>query len=177
MTIAANIGHTAITTFDAACPDSVVGIQARPDRCDVFWLKAVLETKRDALDGLATQNAQKNINLEVLRPLLLTTPPLPEQRRIAEILSTWDSAISTVEKLIANALAQKSALMQQFLTGEKRLPGFLGAWQLIRLGQAFDDRSDRGLNCERYLVRHWLRFAENGPTASGQSGTQGKPVS
>ena len=133
ITIAANIGHTAITTFDVACPDSVVGIQPIKDRCDVQWLKDVLETKREELDGLSTQNAQKNINLEVLRPLLLVTPPLPEQRRIAEILATWDRAIETVENLIANARAQKKALMQSLLTGKKRLPGFSGEWKEIKL--------------------------------------------
>ena len=55
-------------------------------------------------------------------------PPLPEQRRIAEILSTWDRAIETVEALIANARAQKKALMQSLLTGKHRLPGFSEEW-------------------------------------------------
>ena len=56
-------------------------------------------------------------------------PPLPEQRKIAEILSTWDRAIEVTQKLIANARAQKKALMQQLLTGKKRLPGFSGEWR------------------------------------------------
>lgn len=55
-------------------------------------------------------------------------PPLAEQKRIAEILSTWDRAIETTEKLIANSEEQKKALMQQLLTGKKRLPGFDGEW-------------------------------------------------
>ncbi len=48
-------------------------------------------------------------------------PPLPEQRKIAKILSTWDKAISTTERLIDNSKQQKKALMQQLLTGKKRL--------------------------------------------------------
>lgn len=55
-------------------------------------------------------------------------PPIAEQRRIAEILSTWDRAIETTERLIANSEAQKKALMQKLLTGKKRLPGFSGEW-------------------------------------------------
>lgn len=55
-------------------------------------------------------------------------PPYQEQCRIAEILSTWDRAIEATEKLIANSQAQKKALMQQLLTGKKRLPGFDGKW-------------------------------------------------
>lgn len=47
--------------------------------------------------------------------------PLPEQRKIAKTLSTWDKAISATEKLIETSKQQKKALMQQLLTGKKRL--------------------------------------------------------
>ncbi|SDX55430.1 type I restriction enzyme, S subunit [Albimonas donghaensis] len=53
-------------------------------------------------------------------------PPLPEQRKIAEILSTWDRAIETTEALLAAAKAQKRALMQTLLTGKRRFPEFEG---------------------------------------------------
>jgi type I restriction enzyme, S subunit len=56
-------------------------------------------------------------------------PPIREQGRIAEILSTWDRAIETVEPLIVNARAQKAALMRLLLSGKRRLPGFSGAWR------------------------------------------------
>jgi type I restriction enzyme, S subunit len=62
-------------------------------------------------------------------------PPLAEQKRIAEILSTWDRAIETTEKLIANSEAQKKALKQQLLTGKKRLPGFKEEWGIRKLGE------------------------------------------
>lgn len=51
-------------------------------------------------------------------------PPLPEQKKIAEILSTWDNAIEKLEKLIELKEQRKKGLMQQLLTGKKRLPGF-----------------------------------------------------
>jgi len=60
-------------------------------------------------------------------------PPARDQRRIAEILATWDRAIETVEALIANAREQKAALMQALLTGERRLPGFTAVWSAQRL--------------------------------------------
>lgn len=120
ITIAANIGDTAITTFDVACPDSVVAIQPYKDKANVFWLKQVLETKKAELDAQSTQNAQKNINLQVLKPLIIKTPPLEEQIQIAETLSTWDKAIQTTEKLLENSRQQKKALMQRLLGNEKR---------------------------------------------------------
>lgn len=62
------------------------------------------------------------------------TPPVAEQKKIAQILSTWDKAISVTEKLLANSQQQKKALMQQLLTGKKRLLDengvrFSGEWR------------------------------------------------
>ena len=65
--------------------------------------------------------------------LILEWPPLPEQKKIAQILSTWDKAIETVEKLIENSQQKKKALMQQLLTGKKRFPGFDVEWKDVRL--------------------------------------------
>ncbi|HGZ6495940.1 restriction endonuclease subunit S [Vibrio parahaemolyticus] len=143
ITIAANIGDTAITSFEVACPDSLVGIQPKQD-VDCFWLNSFLETCKDELDGKATQNAQKNINLQVLKPLEILTPPYEEQRKIAQILSTWDKAIATTEKLIDTSKQQKKALMQQLLTGRKRLvnsetgKAFEGEWEEVKLSHFFD---------------------------------------
>ncbi|EJE3019315.1 restriction endonuclease subunit S [Escherichia coli] len=62
------------------------------------------------------------------------TPPVAEQKKIAQILSTWDKAISVTESLLANSQQQKKALMQQLLTGKKRLldengERFSGEWR------------------------------------------------
>jgi type I restriction enzyme S subunit len=55
-------------------------------------------------------------------------PPLPEQRKIAEILSTWDEAIDLTEQLIAAKQRRKQALMQRLLAGQVRFPGFEDEW-------------------------------------------------
>lgn len=65
-------------------------------------------------------------------PILI--PPLPEQRKIAEILSTWDEAIALTEALIAALQTRKQALMQLLLTGQVRFPGFDGEWEEKHLG-------------------------------------------
>ncbi len=64
---------------------------------------------------------QSSINQQDVKSLLFFLPPLSEQQKIAKILSTWDKAISTTERLIDNSTQQKKALMQQLLTGKKRL--------------------------------------------------------
>lgn len=66
------------------------------------------------------------------------TPPLPEQRAIANILSTWDTAIQTTQALISQKETEKKWLMQSLLTGKKRLKGFSGEWKEYHLSDIFN---------------------------------------
>lgn len=68
------------------------------------------------------------------RSLLLPIPPLPEQREIATALSDMDALLDGLDHLIAKKRAIKQATMQQLLTGQTRLPGFSGEWEVKRLG-------------------------------------------
>ena len=61
-----------------------------------------------------------------------------ELEKIAEILGTWDQGILKLEKLISVASGRKRSLMQQLLSGEKRLPGFTEEWQEVRFGEILD---------------------------------------
>jgi len=64
----------------------------------------------------------------------LLCPPLPEQEKIAEILSACDKAIELKEQLIVKKKQQKKWLMQHLLTGKKRLTGFTDEWKEVRMG-------------------------------------------
>ncbi|MCQ7060735.1 restriction endonuclease subunit S [Escherichia coli] len=93
------------------------------------------------ISNLVRGNAnQVSITLADLFKYKFILPSLPEQKKIAQILSTWDKAISVTEKLLANSQQQKKALMQQLLTGKKRLLDengvrFSGEWkQDVNLG-------------------------------------------
>ena len=68
-----------------------------------------------------TATAVPHISPNDIKQFSLLLPPIAEQKKIAQILSTWDKAISVTEKLLANSQQQKKALMQQLLTGKKRL--------------------------------------------------------
>lgn len=72
-----------------------------------------------------------------LKLLKLPLPPLAEQEKIAEILSTWDKAIDKQTQLIEKLELRKKGLMQQLLTGKKRLPGFTGEWKKVKINQCF----------------------------------------
>ncbi len=82
---------------------------------------------------MASGGVQKNLTGTNLKKIKFRFPPLPEQIKIAKILSTWDKAIATIEKLIENSCTHKKALMQQLLTGKKRFAGFEGEWKSVRL--------------------------------------------
>src|SRR5690606_4824894 len=90
-----------------------------------------------------TQNAQPKLALRRIKEFAIPYPPLPEQKKIAQILSTWDKAITTTEQLLANSQQQKKALMQQLLTGKKRLLDkngvrFSGEWEVSKLSKLFE---------------------------------------
>ncbi|NJB66696.1 type I restriction enzyme S subunit [Desulfobaculum xiamenense] len=94
------------------------------------------------IDKFTFGSAQPQLTVKTVGSIKALLPPLPEQKKIARILSTWDKAIETVDKLIENSKQQKKALMQQLLTGKKRLPGFSGEWKEVRLGDLLSKASN-----------------------------------
>jgi type I restriction enzyme S subunit len=83
-----------------------------------------------SLDG----GIQKFVSLGTLRQLLIPVPNETEQRAIAEALSDVDGLLGGLDRLIAKKRDLKQAAMQQLLTGQTRLPGFHGEWEVKRLG-------------------------------------------
>lgn len=81
-----------------------------------------------------------------LKTLHVPFPPLPEQKKITVILSTWNEAIEQTRKLIDAKKRRKKALMQQLLTGKKRLPELKESWREFRLRDLFIER--REVNCD-----------------------------
>ncbi|WP_223232168.1 restriction endonuclease subunit S, partial [Campylobacter concisus] len=78
----------------------------------------------------ATINSINNGNLLNFK---IPLPPLDEQEKIAEILSTWDEAINLTINLIENKKQFKKALMQNLLTAKIRFPEFKNEWLIVKL--------------------------------------------
>lgn len=81
-----------------------------------------------------------------LRGIPIPLPPLPEQSKIADIPATWDRALESLDQLIPAKTRRKQALMQQLLTGKKRLPGFSGEWETKKLGEILKNRRETNCN-------------------------------
>ena len=97
--------------------------------------------------SLSEASGVPSLSKSVINKIKINLPPLPEQQKIATILSTWDKAISTTERLIDNSKQQKKALMQQLLTGKKRLlddsgKPFEGEWEGVKLGNVCSKVTD-----------------------------------
>lgn len=76
----------------------------------------------------------------------LPLPPLTERNRIAEILAGQDRVIALKEQLLAEKQKQKKYLMQQLLTGKKRLPGFSGEWRIVKLKEVLRERDEKNVD-------------------------------
>ena len=86
-----------------------------------------------------------------LKQIQIPVPPLPEQQRIVSVLSLWDAAIAKQTALIEQLTLRKRGLMQQLLTGKKRLKGFEGEWKRIKAGEIFKSISVKGNGSEVLL--------------------------
>ena len=78
---------------------------------------------------------QTNVSTLDVESLIIPLPPLPEQQKIAQILSTWDKAIEKTEQLIRAKTQLKKGLMQQLLTGKKRFSEFTDSWKEYHLDE------------------------------------------
>ena len=93
ITIAANIAESAILGIEGCFPDSVVGFVADPEKADVRFVKYYLEILKIRMQGISHGATQDNLSLDKLLTFDFLVPPLPIQRRIAGILSTYDDLI------------------------------------------------------------------------------------
>lgn len=88
---------------------------------------------------------RKRLYWDSFAPISCTLPPIEEQQKIAVILTTQDRVIELKEKRLAEKQRQKKYLMQQLLTGKKRLPGFSGEWKNIKLCEVLSERKEKNV--------------------------------
>ena len=102
--------------------------------------------------------AQPFLDTTAIANFKIYTPQPNEQKAIAQVLSTADSAIHTTEKLIAQKELRKKWLMQQLLTGKKRLKGFGGAWKEIHIRDVAKEVSIRNKSDKQLTVLSCTKY-------------------
>jgi len=141
------IGRTALLTLDATINQALSALLLNKTIADnlfiLYWLNHnVGSWKRYA----ASSRKDPNITSRDVALFQTPLPPLNEQQKIAEILSVWDVAIEKQTLLIEKLELRKRALMQQLLTGKKRIKGFNGKVKKQQLKSYLLEISSRNSN-------------------------------
>ena len=86
------------------------------------------------------EGAVPSVNSSRVAEIVIDLPPPSEQRKIADILTTWDEALTQLDALIEAQERRKKALMQQLLTGRRRLKGFSKPWKRFRFSELLEPK-------------------------------------
>ncbi|MGI9281479.1 MAG: restriction endonuclease subunit S [Endozoicomonas sp.] len=138
-------GQVALLNFEASTNQNCAAIIFNQEQHPAYYFN-FLQSQYKNIRGYSNSAGQSNLSGGLVKSLKVPVPPLAEQKKIAKILTTWDKAITTTEKLIKASKQQKKALMQQLLTGKKRFAGFQGEWQTKSLYECLSGSSRRNKN-------------------------------
>lgn len=145
-----NLNKVCVPDFEGICSADCYSIKARND-IDKNYLFVLMLSHQFYKRAVACsmRTGMPKINQDDLNAICLVLPEdFAEQQKIAAILTTQDKVIELKEKRLAEKLRQKKYLMQQLLTGRKRLTGFNLAWKKTKLKNILHERktySPKGL--------------------------------
>lgn len=150
---------------------------ARPKRRQLLpeYLSQLTNSELGRRQVLSGQSglAQKHLNVSSYERMKFGLPPVVEQERIADVMSTWDTAINTAERLLANSRIQKEAMSSRILFGKARLAPFNNAsplrstpcgpipvdWSYPKIEEVAHEISQRQTNGEPYPVLSCTKHA------------------
>lgn len=116
----ASIGECSIAAVNLTSSQAILGI--RPKDClNYEFLYFYLTSLKEKIKLQGQQGTQSNLNAGMVKEFELDLPSIREQQKIAAVLSVADAEISTLEKKLACLRDEKKALMQQLLTGKRRV--------------------------------------------------------
>lgn len=136
-------GTVAILEIDAAVNQACAAITVKDGKSKFLFYQ--LKNSYQDIRKLSNTGNQENLNADIIKTYQVPWAPDEEQERISTILTTQDKVIELKEKQLAGKQRQKKYLMQQLLTGKKRLPGFSGAWKNIKLCEVLSERKEKNI--------------------------------
>lgn len=138
----ASYGEVSINKVPVATNQAIISIIPNNENVFLEFLYYQLKNMKTYLKQFLRSTTQNNLNADIVKKLIIALPPLPEQQKIAEILSTIDQAIQKTNEIIAKTKQLKKGLMQELLTkgiGHKEFKDtdigrILKDWEVVRLG-------------------------------------------
>ena len=125
-------GKVGALDFEAATNQACASINSHGNVSREFLLH-FLTSRYEAIRNSSNSGGQENLSGQIVKDIPVAIPPIPEQRAIAATLSDVDALMAKLDQFIAKKRDLKQAAMQQLLTGQTRLPGFSGGWEVKRL--------------------------------------------
>ncbi|AMK75940.1 MULTISPECIES: restriction endonuclease subunit S [Methylomonas] len=143
----AGVGKSAVMSSPMAVSQHFIAWRCdNSEKINSWFLYNWLQLMKPEFERQAVGSTIKTIGLPYFKKLKIAAPPIAQQQKIAQILSSWDKAIEKLEALTAAKQKRKKALMQQLLTGKKRFAGFEGEWKTYHLSEIFSERNESGFN-------------------------------
>jgi type I restriction enzyme, S subunit len=167
VTCIASIGKNAVLRTVGASNQQINAVIPNESN-NVDFLFYLFESAKTYLAASAGTTATSIVSKATFQNLEFTIPPLPEQRAIAEALSDVDALLSGLDRLIAKKRDLKQAAMQQLLTGQTRLPGFHGEWEVTTFAQTVRHHSGNSTLIKGKLSAEPAVGLYPGYSASGQ---------
>ena len=110
---------------------------------------ALIARKSDILRHVdSAGHGTGRLDTDLLKSTPLPVPPLPEQRKIAEILRTWDVALEKLTALRALNIQRRVWLRTHLFSGKVRLPGFSAEWRDVPLSEVLHEHGSRSTGAE-----------------------------
>lgn len=116
-------GRVAALGFPATINQACAAIKLKPNADREFVFQQLL-SKYSLIRRLSNTGGQENLSSTLIKEIPISLPPLPEQKAIAAVLQCWDRGIQKLEAKLAAKERVKKGLMQQLLSGRRRMPGF-----------------------------------------------------
>ena len=128
-----------LADFDGVCSSEVWVLNSKSKKCSNEFLFRIVQSNRFIqVANVSSGSKMPRADWDYVSSFPFSLPPLPEQRAIAHVLGLMDAAINQNNQLIAQKELRKKWLMQNLLTGKKRLKGFNGVWRDLKLGKLFN---------------------------------------
>jgi type I restriction enzyme S subunit len=144
-----SFGRPYIMNIDACIHDGWLTFQDIKtdilDRDFLYYLLSQSKTQ-SIFASISAGSGVLNLKKETVAEVELSIPPLSEQYRIVSILETWDKSIGSLSEKINLKEQIKRSLMQDLLTGKKRLGGFSDKWESTKLGKIASFKKGKGLS-------------------------------